>query len=82
MWLKLVGLLPTQTLCLPQRAVDDVVLLEYMRQNDPHKNTYGKDSLTDVHALEAKNLKCSNHKSMAPDFEYKVMTDNPNVIVC
>jgi hypothetical protein len=34
MWLKLIGLLPTQSLCLMQSAVDYVISLEYMQQND------------------------------------------------
>jgi hypothetical protein len=45
MWLNIIGLLPTQTLCLMQRAVDAVVSLEYMQQNDHIENTYGKNLL-------------------------------------
>jgi hypothetical protein len=33
-WLKLIGLLSTQTLCLLQSAVDDVIVLDYMQQID------------------------------------------------
>jgi hypothetical protein len=43
MWLKLIGLLPTQNLCLMQSAVDDVILLEYMQQLDHSENTYRMD---------------------------------------
>jgi hypothetical protein len=79
-WLKLIGLLPTQTLCLMQRAVDDV-LLEYMQQNDHIENTYRKNSLTYAHALETRSLICSYHESMVPECEHKVVTDDLNVIV-
>jgi hypothetical protein len=44
MWLKLIGLPPTQNLCLMQSAVDDVVFLEYMQQN-----TCRTDSLSYLH---------------------------------
>jgi hypothetical protein len=80
MWLKLVGLLPTQTLCLVQSAVDDEVSLEYL-QNDHIENTYRKNSLNYTHALEARSLISSYHKSMVPDCEHKVVTDDLNVIV-
>jgi hypothetical protein len=81
MWLKLIGLLPTQNLCLMQSAVDDIVLLEYTQQLYHNENTYRMDSLTYIHA-QARNLICSNHKSrMDPECEYKVVTVDPNVII-
>jgi hypothetical protein len=39
MWLELIGLLPMQTLRLMQSAIEDVILLEYMRQIDHGENT-------------------------------------------
>jgi hypothetical protein len=71
----------TQNLSLMKSAVDDIVLLEYMQQNDHSENTYKKGSLTYLHALKARNPICSNHKSMAPDCKYKIVTDGPNVII-
>jgi hypothetical protein len=32
MWLKLIGLLPTQTCCLLQKAVEDVMAIEYVKK--------------------------------------------------
>jgi hypothetical protein len=80
MWLKLIGLLPTQNLCLMQSAFDDIVLLEYMQQLDHSDDTCSMDSLTYLHA-QARNPICSNHKSMDPECDYKVVTDDPNVII-
>jgi hypothetical protein len=39
MWLELIGLLPLQTLCLMESAIEDVLMLEYMRQIDHGDHT-------------------------------------------
>jgi hypothetical protein len=46
MWLQLIGVLPTQTLCLLQSVVDDVILLDYMQQGDLGEHTYRRVSST------------------------------------
>jgi hypothetical protein len=69
-----------QFLCFMQSAVNDVVLLEYMQQLDHSENTYRTDSLTYVYA-QARNPICSNHKSMDPECQYKVVMVDPNHVI-
>jgi hypothetical protein len=45
-WLNLIGLLSTKMLCLMQRAVEDVIMLEYMLQIDHREHRYRRVSST------------------------------------
>jgi hypothetical protein len=38
MWLKLIGLLPVETLCLLQNAVEDIIALQYIQQIEYGEN--------------------------------------------
>jgi hypothetical protein len=61
-WLKLIGLLPVDTLCLLQNAVEDVIALEYMKQCDDSKTTCGStDPLTYQFDLELREPEYSTH---------------------
>jgi hypothetical protein len=89
MWLKLIGLPPTQSLCLMQSAVDYVISLEYMQQIDHGEHMYGKDSSTYIDVLPESNPTCSPHRKMAPSCDckkahYNVGTHDPkpNWSVC
>jgi hypothetical protein len=66
MWLKLIGLLPTQALCLMQSAVEDVIALEYMLQINDTMNTHHNDSLTYMYSQVARNPTCSTCTKMPP----------------
>jgi hypothetical protein len=77
MGLQLIGVLPTQTLCLLQSAVDDIILLEYMEQIDHGENmTYRGVSSTYIDVLQEIHPTCSPHRKVAPNYYYK--TDNSN----
>jgi hypothetical protein len=43
-WLKRIGLLSKQTLCLMQSAVEDVIVLEDVQQIDQGEHRYRRDS--------------------------------------
>jgi hypothetical protein len=81
MWLKLIGLLPTQAICLTQSAVEDVIVLEYMQQIYDKMNTHPNNSLTSMYSEMEKNPTCSTCRNIPPDSEYRVATDTSNVIV-
>jgi hypothetical protein len=55
MWLKLIGQLPAQSLCLMQSAVDNIISLEYMQQIDHGEHMYRKDSSTYIDVLQESN---------------------------
>jgi hypothetical protein len=75
MWLRVIGLLPTQTLCLMQSVVDDVIVLEYMRQKDHIEYINSKDSLAYRCLFEARNPMCSTQTMRATDCEFKAAAD-------
>jgi hypothetical protein len=68
MWLQLIGVLPTQTLCLLQSAVDDIILLEYMELIDHEEHTYRGVSLTSIDVLQERHPPCSPLRKVAPDY--------------
>jgi hypothetical protein len=76
MWLQLLEVLPTQTLCMLQSAIDDIILLEYMEQIDHGEHTYRGVSSTSIDVLQERHPTCSPHRKVAPDYYYK--TDNSN----
>jgi hypothetical protein len=39
MWLKLIGIIPVEALCLIQKAVEDVTAIDYMKHCDGGENT-------------------------------------------
>jgi hypothetical protein len=80
-WLTLIGLLPVETLCLLQNAVENVIVLELKHQIDDKKNTHHHNSLTYMCYMELRNPTCCIQKSNSPDYRYKVVTDNSNVSV-
>jgi hypothetical protein len=78
--------LPVETLCLLQNAVEDIIALQYIEQIEYGESMYRKDPLIYLKPLEysltyVNALKARDHKSMAPDCGYKVVTDNFNVFV-
>jgi hypothetical protein len=66
----------TQTLCLMQSEVEDVIVLEYMQQIDHGEHRYRRVSSTYKVVLRESNPTCLPHKKWAPDCDYKV--DNSN----
>jgi hypothetical protein len=52
-WLKLIGHLPTLTLCLLQKVVEDVIALEYVKKREYMENTRSnKGALTYLFDLD------------------------------
>jgi hypothetical protein len=51
MWLKLIGLLPLQSFCLMQSAVDYIIRLEYVQQMDHREHTDRRVSSTYIDVL-------------------------------
>jgi hypothetical protein len=76
MWLKLIGLLSLQSLCLMQSAVDYIIRLEYMQQMDQGEYTDRRVSSTYIDVLQERHPACSPHWKVAPDYDYKA--DNSN----
>jgi hypothetical protein len=67
MWLKLIGHLPTYSLCLLQKVVEDVIALEYMKECEYMENTHSdKNPLTylfDFNTTEAICCTCTKEGS-------------------
>jgi hypothetical protein len=62
MWLKLIGHLPTQTLCLLQKVVEDVIALEYVKKREYMENTRSnKDALSYLFDLDTTEAKYCTH---------------------
>jgi hypothetical protein len=74
-WVKLIGLLPTQSPCLMQSAVEDVIVLEYMQQIDHGEHRYRRVSSTYNDLLWESNPTCLPNKEWVPDCD---CTDNSN----
>jgi hypothetical protein len=66
MWLKLIGLLSAQTLCLLQSAVENVIVLEYKQQIAGTMNKHHNDSLPYMCSTESRNRTCSTPTNMPP----------------
>jgi hypothetical protein len=73
-WLTLIGLLPVETLCLLQNAVEDVIVLEYMKLCDDSKTSI-TDPLTYQFNLELREPENSSHNKAATDGEYSIKMD-------
>jgi hypothetical protein len=69
-WHKLIGLLSTQTLCLMQSAVEDVIVLEHMQQIDHGEHRYRRFSSTYNNVLWESKPTCLPNKKWAPDCDY------------
>jgi hypothetical protein len=64
MWLKLIGLLPKQSLCLLEKAVEDFIALEYTKKCEYMENTQSnKNPLTYQFELETTEpIRCTHNK--------------------
>jgi hypothetical protein len=70
MWLKLIGHLPMQTLCLLQKVVEDVIASEYVKKRECMENTRSnKDALTYLFDLDTTEAICCTRTKEGPEGE-------------
>jgi hypothetical protein len=59
-----------------QSAVDYIIRFEYMQHMDPGEHTDRRVSSTYIDVVQERHPKCSPHRKVAHDYDYK--TDNSN----